>query len=404
MNARAASGQYVSVIVPTAMESADHLARHLAALSSSGAASIECILVSPDTVVGANGEPLSEEGLKQAYGFRNAVLLIGEDTSHQDAVRLGSQAATGSLLTWLNSDDQVESGAVAKVLAAHAENPESIIYGNSEQHTGNEPLGPYPVSAIISREMLAIGCFISQPAAWIPLKVWNRLGGLRDTYSLAFDHDLWVRAADAGVPFHYLEDVLARIEVRPEARSFHQRTEVLGELARLQIEHFGRCAPSTLTSLWAETLNPSFGYDHIPSTVLRQAPDVLGRISQIARQRGDYSTVRRLAEDMRLWFLSQGISAEVDANGSLSEAARISFIAGGKAPKFAVSLEDAAMNMKEIALIDSETHRPCRSIAMPHVNCVIFMPELSSQSAQAKIKTFNFLAAVDCDARLEAVF
>lgn len=398
------SGMYVSVIVPLANESADVWARHLSDLANIGAASIECILVSPEVIPGTDGHALGAEAIQEKYGFRKLVLLIGEDTSHLDAIRLGGQAATGNLLTWLNSDDRIQPGAIESVIAAHTQHPDSIIYGNSEQMIGGSPFGRYPVASFISKEILAVGCYISQPACWVPRNIWNQLGGVRNTYSLAFDHDLWVRAADAGVPFHYLAETLAHIEIRPDARSFFQRAEVLAELAELQIEHYGRCAPSTLTSLWSETLTPAFGYEHIPEAVLRKAPEVLARINRAARTRGDYATVRRLKEDMRIWLLVQGISAEVCADGSLSEAARICIIPEGRTSKIAISLSDFAQNIKEIAIIDSETQRPCRAVMLPHINTAIFLLDPSHRSAQTGLKSYNFLAAKDCSARIEAVF
>src|SRR5204863_9729862 len=53
----------------------------------------------------------------------------GPDGGQAQAINRGFARATGSLLGWINSDDQLEPGSLAALGAAHEETPDAILAG-----------------------------------------------------------------------------------------------------------------------------------------------------------------------------------------------------------------------------------------------------------------------------------
>ncbi len=138
------------------------------------------------------------------------------DRGQIDAINKGLRAATGDVVAWLNSDDLLLPGALARVAQAFTSNPNTEwIHGRCEIVDERGA----PLRSWISRYKhfrarrhsfanLLTENYISQMTAFWRRSVHDQIGYLDPELDLAFDYDLFLRLARRGPPV-YLEEPLA---------------------------------------------------------------------------------------------------------------------------------------------------------------------------------------------------
>jgi glycosyltransferase involved in cell wall biosynthesis len=167
------------------------------------------------------------QSLKELYGHR-LVLRFESDRGQSDAINRGFSLARGEIFGWLNSDDRLRPGALAKVID-WLDSPEPRwLYGCAGMIGENGT----PCSSLIvryknwrgrkfSRLKLLTENFIPQMAVFWNRAMWGRAGGLDNDRHLDMDYDLWLRFAEVSEPL-VLEDVLADFRVHGEAKGSRQ--------------------------------------------------------------------------------------------------------------------------------------------------------------------------------------
>lgn len=307
---------HLSVIIPTT-DGFEAIRSHVQKLDIEDAHKVELIIVSPDT-------SLDEAALTEGIRFHSAKLILGNDVSHCDAINMGAHAATGAAFTWLNVDDHLSSSAVPTALKALSSAPEdAIVYGRATRKRQDGREDAYPVATTVSRDTLFQSCSLSQPATWITPGAFRKVGQLRTRFECAFDYEFWIRAVSKGVPFQFVDEVLAEMDIRPEAKSFDRRARVFQEHCEVMLLHYGRCPPAAITSLWAEALSPSEAYRSVSVGLLRDAGATIDSIAAAADRAGDDQTLQRLETDARLRFLACGVAADMDRQGRLPDRAQM---------------------------------------------------------------------------------
>lgn len=119
------------------------------------------------------------------------------DRGPAHALNDAMNAARGTVIGWLNSDDLYTPGAIGRALAVLAENPHLLmVYGNGkhvDEH--GKPIGEYrtlPPSTPVKRFLE--GCFICQPTMFFRRSTRILLGALDEKLKAAFDFEYWLRA------------------------------------------------------------------------------------------------------------------------------------------------------------------------------------------------------------------
>jgi hypothetical protein len=386
----------LSIVVPT-LDVSERLNDHIAAIAAHGAHNLELVVVCP------SGSDTLRSSARE-HGFASVQLIVGEDTSQPDGINHGARAAKGAALTWLNVGDRLAEGAVAAVAKALAAAPErAIIYGQAERVRAGGVTDHYPVATEISAAGLFQSCAVSQPAAWITRAAWTELGGLHAGYDCAFDYDLWIRAAHAGIPFIHLPVLLARVDIEPDAKTFRQRPQVFREHAELMMAHYGRCPPSVLTGLWSEALRPAEPFEGVAAHVLREAGTTLEAIDAAADRAGDEATRNRLRNDARLHFLQRGVAAEVSRTGWLGEASRLCVRTDRLPLNLLIAFDQPPDDPAEIALLDQANSRPVATMFYASTNCMV--ARIETEAAQREpVSHYTFLSAAPIGARLVDVW
>ncbi|MBE0617636.1 MAG: glycosyltransferase [Proteobacteria bacterium] len=135
--------------------------------------------------------------LLQEFGSR--VRWVSErDGGQADAIARGFERTTGTILGWLNADDQLKPGAVRTAVEAFRAHPEAaLVYGDADFiDAEGRTIGLCTVVEPYSRDrLIQYGDYIIQPAAFFSRRTYESVGGLDPSLHWAMDWDLWIRLA-----------------------------------------------------------------------------------------------------------------------------------------------------------------------------------------------------------------
>lgn len=191
----------------------------------------------------------------EKYRSRFSYLLIEKDKGQSDGLNKGFGRATGGILTWLNSDDLLEPGALFRVAQAFEAHKVDMVVGGCRQiglrradvlrkHHTKLPFGP-PVALPLGL-LLEVDCFwltasfFFQPEVFFSREIWNRSGGrLRTDLHYILDYDLWVRMAAAHATIVHIPEFLACSRTHDQQKTT-TGMPYLPEVRRLLKEYAGR--------------------------------------------------------------------------------------------------------------------------------------------------------------------
>lgn len=163
------------------------------------------------------------------------------DSGQSAAINEGIERGGAPYVCWLNSDDWLLRGGLAKLLREIEQRPEvPAVYGRSwnvVERTGKR----YPVWVEpFSEKRLALRCIISQPATLIRRHAWNAVGGLNTHLHMAMDYDLWWRLYKTCGPLHFVDDYVAVNRVHADTKTSTQRKLHYQEAMEVVRNHYGR--------------------------------------------------------------------------------------------------------------------------------------------------------------------
>jgi glycosyltransferase involved in cell wall biosynthesis len=165
-------------------------------------------------VIDGNSSDDTVEILKR-YGDRFA-WISERDRGQIDAINKGLRAATGDIVGWVNSDDTLRPGALARVAAAFESAPQvEWVHGrcviiDEQDRTLRRWVSLYKHYRCRNHSFtnLLTENYISQMTTFWRRAVHDQIGYLDPKYDLAFDFDLFHKLAARGAPI-YLEDEIA---------------------------------------------------------------------------------------------------------------------------------------------------------------------------------------------------
>jgi glycosyltransferase involved in cell wall biosynthesis len=144
-----------------------------------------------------------------------------KDNGQAHAINKGFSRATGEILSWLNSDDQLEPGTLAAVaMAFWRSNVDMVagicsLYQDSElreSHCTSAPDGLLSLTEIQDLENCWLkGKFFYQPEVFFTKSIFERAGGKVDgTLYYSMDYELWLRFAMSKARIKIIGKSLAR--------------------------------------------------------------------------------------------------------------------------------------------------------------------------------------------------
>jgi glycosyltransferase involved in cell wall biosynthesis len=228
----------ISVVTPT-LNQAAFLGRALdSVLSQEGDFDLEFLVMD-----GGSGDGTAD--LLRRYEGRLS-WRSEKDAGQADAINKGLRASTGEIVGWLNSDDLLYPGALARVAAAFAASPAAQwLHGGCEiVDERDRPIRRW-VTAYkdfrcrrYSRRALLVENFVSQMTVFWRRSAMDRVGLLDPSLRYTFDYEYWLRLSALGDPL-YLPERLAAFRWYATSKSGGEFERQFAE----DLEVFRRHAP-----------------------------------------------------------------------------------------------------------------------------------------------------------------
>ena len=170
---------------------------------------------------------------------RRVRVFVAPDRGQSDAINKGMRVATGGIVGWLNADDVLLPGALAKVAEAFEKNPDAVVvYGvGAKTDLEGRIIKKVPFREF-SPKRLSYAFGAVQPAMFFRRDVYWKVGGLDESLHYAMDWDLLLKLAKIGkvvaIPGH-----LANIRYYPETKTNTGGWKRMREIARIARHHNG---------------------------------------------------------------------------------------------------------------------------------------------------------------------
>ena len=166
----------------------------------------------------------------------------GKDAGQAAAINEGISRGTAPYVCWLNSDDWLEPGALARLVAeldAHPGAP--FAYGRAWNHvdtTGARK--PVVMVREWSARAMANFCIVPQPSTLIRRSAWEAVGGVDGSLHMAMDYDLWWRLyRKFGAP-RFIDDFLSTNREHGGTKTKNLRRAHYREAIAVVRKHYGR--------------------------------------------------------------------------------------------------------------------------------------------------------------------
>lgn len=185
--------------------------------------------------------------LLRRYEARLNGWVSAPDGGQSQAINLGFAQTSGEIMAWLNSDDLLMPGALALVAEYFASHPEvDVVYGHrilidEEGHEiGRWVMPPH------SDKVLSWADFVPQETLFWRRSLWEKVGGIDESFRFAMDWDLLLRFRDAGARMVRLPYFLGAFRIHEAQKTSAQINEVgMREMTRLRQRALGRVVTGT---------------------------------------------------------------------------------------------------------------------------------------------------------------
>ncbi|MFV9504776.1 MAG: glycosyltransferase family 2 protein [Oscillochloridaceae bacterium umkhey_bin13] len=168
---------------------------------------------------GSNDQTLA---IIQEYAHDPRLHWVSEpDRGQSDAINKGLARCTGSIFTWLNSDDVLLPGALQQVADAWQRHGPALFYGLARYIDADDnDLGLCPMqSANVSlTSLLRMRSTFMQPATFVPTQTVRNLDGVNENFHFGMDFDLWLRLVQY-LPIRHIPAELALYRLHAESKT-----------------------------------------------------------------------------------------------------------------------------------------------------------------------------------------
>lgn len=195
----------VSIVVPN-FNQAQFLDATLRSLVGNSDHEIEIIVMDGGSKDG------SVEVIKK-YESDLAFWRSSPDAGQTHAIAEGFSKATGELLGWINADDVLAPGAIARLLqtAQKVGGCDGVFYGGYQViNESGEVEEVFPATPVIPWIARRIGPIICQPGTFWGRAAYEKVHGVDASLQYCMDLDLWMRFITARVPFHVVSGIQAQ--------------------------------------------------------------------------------------------------------------------------------------------------------------------------------------------------
>jgi glycosyltransferase involved in cell wall biosynthesis len=155
------------------------------------------------------------------------------DKGQSDAINQGLRRATGTIASYINSDDLFFPGAFARVAQEFAKHPAAdLVYGDGDvidaagQRQWEWLSRPYDHKLMTSYHFLwnDFTNYIMQQSTFWHTRVHDQIGYFDETFHYALDAEYWIRAGHAGLKLHHTPHKLGKFRLIQGTKSLSSPT------------------------------------------------------------------------------------------------------------------------------------------------------------------------------------
>lgn len=169
-----------------------------------------------------------------------------KDRGQSHAINKGFRMAKGEIVSWINSDDIILPGAVAKAVEAMKSHPEAgAVYGEGHlMNRSGEFTGRFPRTEPLNLwKLVHLYDYILQQTLYFRKSVLDEVGYLDEDLHYAMDWDILIRIAKRH-DLQYIPEYMGCLREYPEAKSFAGGAGRIREIKRLLRKHTGLLYPA----------------------------------------------------------------------------------------------------------------------------------------------------------------
>jgi glycosyltransferase involved in cell wall biosynthesis len=194
------------------------------------------------------------------------------DRGQTDAINKGFARSTGHIRAYLNSDDTLLPGAIARVVAYFEAHPDvDMVYGDANYIDEEDRVTGRYSTAEYSFERLMHDCCVCQPAAFWRASIARIVGEFDASLDLVMDYDYWLRIDRAAGTIRHLPEVLANSRLHQETKTLSRRGEIYREIFAICRRHGGYVDRNYYLGLWHHRIHEGSA---VVAALLRRVPHV----------------------------------------------------------------------------------------------------------------------------------
>ncbi len=163
-------------------------------------------------VDGASKDGTRELIEKYAREHANVRWVSEKDGGIYNAINKGIRMATGDIIGFLHSDDQLYSAdSIEQVAEAFESSHADVVYGDLQYCKGGRVVRRWKSNAFSPRS-LKFGWMPPHPTVYVRREVYQQVGEYDEWFSIAADYDMMLRIFKTGYRTHYIPSVLVSME------------------------------------------------------------------------------------------------------------------------------------------------------------------------------------------------
>ncbi len=181
----------------------------------------------------------TDETLQIIKKYPEVTYVLKDKCTQSEALNIGFQKATGSIIGWVNSDDVYEPGAFGKASRVLDEHKDTdLVYSNCRFiDDGDKEIGFWKTAKFSYFRNLNYFQMIPQQTIFFRKSVFEKVGYIDESFSYTMDYDFLVRISKKCRVEYVPNEVFASFRLHSVSKTMAQRKKFEPEVIAVKKKH-----------------------------------------------------------------------------------------------------------------------------------------------------------------------